>query len=74
MPNAIRTTPRVIYTSAVILSALTMLWLFWRYPTHALLLTLAALGCMSLCTRLAGSLEPDLDDPDTRASEGPHTR
>jgi uncharacterized membrane protein YqjE len=40
------------------LSAVTMLWLFWHYPLGTAIATLAVLGVLGICVRLARSVDP----------------
>jgi len=43
------------------LSALTMIWLFWRYPLSTLIAAVAVVAALYTSARLARSVEPDGD-------------
>jgi uncharacterized membrane protein YqjE len=42
----------------LMLSAATMLWLFWHYPLGTAIATIVVLAVLGISARLAGSIEP----------------
>jgi hypothetical protein len=52
----------VAFLCVLALSSLTMLFLFWRFPLPTAIITVAALGVLVLCTRLARAIDTsDMD-------------
>jgi hypothetical protein len=42
----------------LMLSAATMLWLFWHYPLGTAIATIVVIAVLAICARLARSIEP----------------
>jgi hypothetical protein len=51
----------LIFLATLALSALTMIWLFWRYPLSTSIAAVAILAALFGSVRLARSVEPDND-------------
>jgi uncharacterized integral membrane protein len=52
----------VAFLCVLALSSITMLFLFWRFPLPTAIFTIAVLGVMVLCTRLARLIDTtDMD-------------
>lgn len=47
----------VVFFAVVALSALLMVWLFWRFPLPTAIITLGVLIALGVCARLARSIE-----------------
>lgn len=58
----------------LILSAGTMLWLFWRFPLITALVTLAVLVTLGVCARLARLTDSEIADlaQGQELDHGPH--
>jgi uncharacterized membrane protein len=54
----------VAFLAIVMLSAGTMLWLFWRFPLMTALVTLGIFAGLGVLTRLARLIDVDLQDLD----------
>jgi uncharacterized membrane protein len=54
----------VAFLAIVLLSAGTMLWLFWRFPLMTALVTLGIFAGLGVLTRLARLIDVDLQDLD----------
>lgn len=46
----------------LILSAATMVWLFWHFPVITSVATIAILTTLGVCARLARSIDTDMGD------------
>ena len=49
----------VVFLSIFVLSALTMVWLFWHHPIKTSIATIAVLTALGISARLARSIEVD---------------
>lgn len=49
----------LVFLATLALSALTMIWLFWRYPLSTSIAAVAILAALFGSARLARSVEPD---------------
>jgi hypothetical protein len=57
--SAHRRTNILAFLAIVILSAATMLWLFWHYPVRTGIATLVVLSAFGISARLARSIESE---------------
>jgi hypothetical protein len=48
------------FFAIVVLSAATMLWLFWRYPLSTGIAAIAVLAAFGVCARLARSIDTEV--------------
>jgi len=46
----------------VVLSAVTMLWLFWHHPVTAAIITVVVLAALAISARLARLVDSDMSD------------
>jgi len=46
--------------AVLLLSAITMLWLFWHFPRTTVLVTAAVLAALGICARLARSTDTEM--------------
>jgi len=46
----------------VVLSAVTMLWLFWHHPVTTAIVTLVVLAAFAISARLANLVDSDISD------------
>ena len=52
----------VLFLAIVATSALTMLWLFWRFPVATTITTVVVLAGLAVATHLARSIDFEGDD------------
>jgi hypothetical protein len=68
MANASNPRSKVLVFVAILaLSALTMIWLFWRYPIGTAIAALAVLAALWISARLARPVE--IDEPEIDEGE-----
>jgi hypothetical protein len=60
----------LVFLATLTLSALTMIWLFWRYPLSTSIAAVAVLAALYGSARLARSVETDSEDT---MDEGEHS-
>lgn len=51
----------LVFVAVLALSALIMIWLFWRYPLGTAIAALAVLAALWMSARLARSVDGDAD-------------
>lgn len=49
----------IVFLAVLLLSALTMVWLFWHHPLKTLIATVAVLSALGVSARLARSVDTD---------------
>ena len=54
----------VAFLAILMLSAGTMLWLFWRFPVATAVITLGVLAALGVLAKLARSFDVDMKDLD----------
>ena len=45
--------------AVLMLSSITMIWLFWRFPVPTSIATIVLLAMLFQCARIANSFDPD---------------
>lgn len=50
------------FVAVLMLSAATMLWLFWHHPVTTSIVTIVVLAAFAICARLAQMVETDMSD------------
>ena len=64
--SAHKRTNLVGFLAVVVLSAATMLWLFWHHPVSTAIVTIVVLSAFAISARLARMVDTDLSDLERR--------